>query len=480
MPAAPSTTVAPTPANSADACCGGDPAGRLALLLLTGKGVAWFVLAALLQILAAVKMHGPLFLADCPALSYGRLQPAATTALIYGFLSQIGLAVGLWILARLSRAKLAAAPFVVFATILWNIAVFVGMFGILCGANTGYPWLEMPKQILALLTVLSVAFTLSGLLTVAQREERELFPAAWFVIGALFALPWILGTASFTLLFQTVRGAVQLSVNAWFMHAFTWLWLGFLAIAALLYVVPRVSRTELHSRSSAAFAFWLFALLAGWGGLMASAPLPRWMVSVSGTANLLLFVPIALIVHNLWKTIAPRAADDDEAPSLKFARFGIQSLAAFGLLLVAFHAPARNLDLGLSLFQPGLMNLFFIGVVLLAFLAALNLMLPEVLGTRPKPLLSPVLFIVLLVALAFTTLPLILGGMRQAALWADLSKSAAEVSRGLNGFIGPSTLGYIMLLVVAVFLALNLVGSIKAACLECCGGDQNASAKKRK
>jgi cytochrome c oxidase cbb3-type subunit 1 len=442
--------------------------------------MAWFVLAALLQVLAAIKMHGPLFLPECPALSYGRLQPAATTALVYGFLSQIGLAVGLWILTRLSRAKLAAAPFVVFATALWNVAVFVGVFGILCGANTGYPWLEMPKQFLVLLTVISTVFTLSGLLTVAQREERELYPSAWFVIGALFSRPWILGTASFTLLFQTVRGAVQLSVNSWFIHAFTWLWLGFLAIAALLYVVPRVSRVELHSRPSASFAFWLIALLAGWGGLMASAPLPRWMTSVSGTANLLLIVPIALIVHNLWKTIAPQAAEDGEAPALKYARYGIQSLAAFGLLLVAFHAPPRNLELGLSLFHPGLMNLFFFGVVLLAFLAALNLMLPEVLGTRPKPLLSPVLFIVLLVALAFTTLPLFLGGMRQAALWADLSKTSAEVSRGLNGFIGPSTLGYIMLLVVAVFLVLNLVGSIKAACAGCCGGNQNASGKKRK
>jgi cytochrome c oxidase cbb3-type subunit I len=472
----------PTKANLAcenDPSSSSDAAGRITLLLLTVKGVGWFVLAGLLQVLASIKMHGPLFIADCPALSYGRLQPAATTALVYGFLTQIGLAVGLWILTRLSRSKLALAPVVIFATVLWNLAVFVGMFGILCGANTGFPWLEMPKHILAVLTLISVVFTLSGLLTISLREERELYPAAWFIVGALFSLPWVLGTATWTLLFQTVRGAVQLSVNGWFIHAFTWLWLGFLAIGALLYVVARVSRTELYSRSSATFAFWLFAIVAGWGGLMASAPLPRWIVSISGTANLILLVPIALIVHNLWKTIAPEAADKSEAAALRFSRFSIQSLAAYALLSLTFYAPAKNAVLGLTLFQPGLMNVFFTGVVTLALFAGLNLMLPDLLGNKEHVLIRGSNFLLLMLGLAFTTLPLILGGMKQAALWADLSKSSAEVSRGLNGFIGPATLGYIILLVAAVLILVQLLGSIKTACMECCGSTR-APAPKRK
>lgn len=479
MPALPSNPVAELSARDNDACSGVDTAGRIALLFLTLKGLGWFVLAGVLQLLASVKMHGPLFLADCPALSYGRLQPAATTALIYGFLSQIGLAVGLWVLARLSRSKIALAPVVIFATVLWNLTVFVGMFGILCGAGTGFPWLEMPKQALAVLTLLSVVFTVSGLLTLSFRKDRELYPAAWFIIGALFSLPWVLGTATWTLLFQTVRGAVQLSVNGWFIHAFTWLWLGFLAMGALLYVVARVSRTELYSRSSAVFAFWLFALLAGWGGVMASAPLPRWLVSVSGTANLLLFVPIALIVHNLWKTIAPEAADKSEASALRFSRFSIQSLAAFALLGLAFYAPDKNAVLGLTLFQPGLLNVFFTGVVTLALFAGLNLMLPELLGNKERGVIRGSPFLLLLLGLAFTTLPLILGGMKQASLWADSTKTAAEVSRGLYGFMGSATFGQAILLAAAVLVLLNLLGSIKAACAECCAST-SAPANKRK
>ncbi len=478
MPALSSNPTSAIPAAESAPSSGGDAAGRIALLLLTIKGLGWFVLAGLLQVLASVKMHGPLFLADFPAFSYGRLQPAATTALVYGFLTQIGLAVGLWILTRLSRSKLALAPVVIFATVLWNLAVFVGIIGILCGANTGFPWLEMPRQILAVLTLLSVVFTLSGLITISFREERELYPAAWFIVGALFSLPWVLGTATWTLLFQTVRGAVQLSVNGWFIHAFTWLWLGFLAIGALLYVVARVSRTELYSRSSAVFAFWLFAIIAGWGGLMASAPLPRWIVSVSGTANLILLVPIALIVHTLWKTSAPEAADKSEAAALRFSRLSIQSLAAYGLLSLAFYAPAKNAVLGLTLFQPGLMNVFFTGVVTLALFAGLNLMLPELLGNKERGVIKGSTLFLLLLGLAFTTLPLILGGMKQAVLWADLSKSSAEVSRGLNGFIGPATLGYIILFVASVLILVQLLGSIKTACMEFFGS-KTAPASKR-
>ena len=84
-----------------------DSAARIPLLLLSVFGAAWFVASAFLLFLSAMKMHGPNLGAAFPFLSYGRLQPAAMNAFLYGFLSQAGAALGIWILARTGKTKVA-------------------------------------------------------------------------------------------------------------------------------------------------------------------------------------------------------------------------------------------------------------------------------------------------------------------------------------------------------------------------------------
>jgi cytochrome c oxidase cbb3-type subunit 1 len=365
-----------------------------------------------------------------------------------------------------------------FAAVLWNLGLLVGIGFILSGNNTGYPWLELPRSILALFVILSAVFAFSGLLTLATRQERELYPAAWFIAAALLSLPWVLGTAVWTLLYQGVHGAVQLAVNGWFIHSLTWLWFGFLAIGTLFYVVARVSQVPLYSRYSAQFAFWTFAVLAGWGGVNSGAPLPRWITSFSEAANLLLLVPIALVVHNLWKTIASEAVAKDEAPALKLARFAIPALAAFGLLGIAFYLRERNLVLHLTLFQVGLTQMFLLGFVAFALFSGLYLMMPSLIGRPLCPNRSSLHCNILLGGLALTTLPFLLGGLKEASLWADTGKAPVDVTKALTGFIGVSTFGQLALLASAVPLLLNLFGSIKAACAGCC--TESGPAKDRK
>lgn len=463
MPASPSIQADAAPAS----CCESDQdkGSKIPLLFLSIHGAVWFAIASFLYLFAAVKMHGPDFAKELPWLAYGRLQPAATNAFLYGFLSQAGMALGIWILSRLGQTKVALPAVLTFGGVLWNGTVLIGTVGILAGYNTGFPWLEMPAGAQAMLFVASIVISVCALLTIAARKERTLYPAAWFFIAAFLTLPWILGTGSWTLLGQTVRGAVQLSVNGWFINSLTWLWFGFLGLGALFYIIPKTSKTDLYSRSSATFAFWTLALLAGWGGVHSGAPLPRWIVTISESANLIFLVPIALVIHNLWNSTNGDSVSENEASSLSFGRFALAGLFAYALLSVSFYLRSRNLTLQLTLFNSGLTFMFLFGFVGFALLAGYNLMLPSLLGRQFRPAHLGLF----LIPVFLVSLPLILGGTRQAAIWADETKTSADVVRGLVPFIGMSTLGFVILFGGSMLMLLQIGKTLKTVIMEDCG-----------
>src|SRR5881396_3599207 len=80
-----------------------DASCRWPLLLLFGSGVCWLVLGTVLSLIVSIKLHAPGFLADYSWLTLGRVRPAAMNAFLYGFASQVGIGVLLWLMCRLGR-----------------------------------------------------------------------------------------------------------------------------------------------------------------------------------------------------------------------------------------------------------------------------------------------------------------------------------------------------------------------------------------
>ena len=53
-------------------------------------------------------MHNPAFLAECPWMTFGRVRPAHLNAVIFGWASQTGIGVTLWLMCRLCRVPFVA------------------------------------------------------------------------------------------------------------------------------------------------------------------------------------------------------------------------------------------------------------------------------------------------------------------------------------------------------------------------------------
>ena len=96
--------------------------------MFTGAA-CWLIVSSLLGLIASIKFHSPTFLADCSWMTYGRVHPAATNALLYGFAVQSGLAVLLWVFARQGGTPLIHPFLIGGAAKIWNLGVLLGIAG---------------------------------------------------------------------------------------------------------------------------------------------------------------------------------------------------------------------------------------------------------------------------------------------------------------------------------------------------------------
>src|SRR5712692_7160522 len=193
-------------------------------------------------------LRGPGFLNGSAWMTYGRINPAAMNALLYGFASQAGLGVALWLLCRLGRVGLCCQGPLLIAGVFWNLGVAAGIFGILAGGSTGFQWLEMPRYASPILFAAYALIGLCAVITFHARRERPLYVSQWYLLAALFWFPWIYSAANYLLVFRPARGVMQAVVNAWFTNNFLGLWLAPVGLGAIFYFIPKLTGRPLHSR----------------------------------------------------------------------------------------------------------------------------------------------------------------------------------------------------------------------------------------
>ena len=73
----------------------------------------------------------------------------------------------------------------------------------------------MPAYASRVLLIGQAFIAFSAIITYFSRRHQQLYPSSWFLIAALVAFPWIVGTAHWLLVETPVRGAAQIPVAHW-------------------------------------------------------------------------------------------------------------------------------------------------------------------------------------------------------------------------------------------------------------------------
>ncbi len=307
-----------------------DESSRVPVLVFFSAGVAWLIVGTVLALVASVKLHSPGFLADLSWCTFGRVRPAHLNTMSYGWASQAGIGVMLWMFARLSKARLRLPRLLVVAAVIWNVALVAGTVGILAGQSTAVEWLEFPPYVAPLLTLAFAIIAVAAFLTFSDRQEGHVYVSQWYLFGAAFWFPWLYVTANLLILFVAVRGVLQPAVNWWFAHNVLGLWLTPIGVAAAYYLIPKVLGRPIYSYYLSIIGFWALAFFYNSAGIhhLIGGPMPAWMITYSIVASVMMLIPVGTVAINHHMTMLGRFRALRYSPTLRFIVFGAMSYTA--------------------------------------------------------------------------------------------------------------------------------------------------------
>jgi cytochrome c oxidase cbb3-type subunit 1 len=438
-----------------------DRSCRVPVALLLGLSAMWLVWTLTLVLITSIQLHTPSFLAECPWLTYGRLRPVMNVSFLYGFASPAALGIGLWVLCRLGGARFVAAPCATLGALLWHAGLKIGVLAILAGHNSGFESLELPRASALILLIGFTAIGIPVLLTFHARTNAMLYPSQWFILAACFWFPWLCSTAVLLLRAAPVRGAAQWTVSQWYASGVSQLWLGSLALAAILYCLPKWAGRALHSRGLALYAFWTLALLGAWGRMLPGDPVPRWLPALSTLATILLVLPAIAVAINAHRTLAGAYSKIWGNPALRLVLLGCAGYVASAVLSALLIWQPMAAIARFSFLDDARLQLLHYGYLTLVFVGAGSYAFGRVVR---EPCIAPALAKLfswgLTLGTAISVGALAIAGVSHGIAQLNPQTELGEAARSLALLLALNSAGVAVLLAGAAGWLLHLVGAL--------------------
>jgi len=350
-----------------------DHLARQPVLYLTLSSLLWLIVGSIAGLVVSIKFHAPDWLVDFGALGFGRLRPVHLNAVIYGWISMVGMGVSLWLTSRILRTPLYGARWAVWGTHLWNVGVLAGLVSILLGHSTGIEWLEFPIFVDLLFVIAGAMIGLPILKTIQNRRVHHLYVSIWYIGAAFVWFPVLFLVANIPDQYTGVQHAI---VNWWFAHNVLGLWLTPFGLAAAYYFIPKILGKPIHSYQLSLLGFWGLALFYSQVGLhhLIGGPVPTWLVTLSIVSSVMMVVPVISVAVNHHMTMLGHFRALRYSPTLAFVVTGammytlvslqgsLQSLRTVNTVSHFTHATVAHAHLGVYGFVSFIMfgSLYFI------------------------------------------------------------------------------------------------------------------------
>src|SRR6516162_8950005 len=267
----------------------------------TVAAIFWGIAGFTIGLWAALELAFPALNLDLPWLSFGRIRPLHTSAVIFAFGGNVLLATSFYVVQRTCRARLAGdiAPW--FVVLGYNFFILIAGTGYLLGVTQSKEYAEPEWYADLWLTVVWVAYLLVFLVTLIKRKEPHIFVANWFYLAFIVtiavlhlgnnpALPVsFLGSKSYI-----AWGGVQDAMfQWWYGHNAVGFFLtaGFLAL--MYYFIPKRAERPIYSYRLSIIHFWALIFLYIWAGPhhLHYTALPDWAQTLGMTFSVMLWMP---------------------------------------------------------------------------------------------------------------------------------------------------------------------------------------------
>ena len=301
-----------------------DASCRVPVLYLATSAAAWLLVGTVLALLASVKLHSPYFLTNTPELTFGRVRMAHLQAVGIGWSALMVMAAAVWLMCRLSRVEAVYPKVLLLAGTLWNVGMVLDVGGILFGDGQSVEWLDAPPYAPPFFVAgvgLVSAWTVAAF---RRRRERHVYVSQWYILAAMFWLPWLYTVAVLMIFWMPATGVIQPVVNWWFGHNYLGLWMTPVAVGTAYYIIPKVIGRPVHSYYLSIIGFWSLALFYSWAGMhhLIGGPIPAWLSTASTVGSMMMFIPVIAVAINHHMTMLGSFHRLKYSPALRFTVFG--------------------------------------------------------------------------------------------------------------------------------------------------------------
>jgi len=261
--------------------------------------VVWAIVGMAVGVLIAAQLMWPALGFDLPWLSFGRLRPLHTNAVIFAFGGCALFATSYYVVQRTCHARLWGGPLVGFTFWGWQLVILAAAVSLPLGYTSGKEYAELEWPIDLLITLVWVSYALVFFGTIVKRRVKHIYVANWF-FGAFILTVAILHVVNSLAIpagpmksYSIYSGVVDAMVQWWYGHNAVGFFLtaGFLGM--MYYFVPKQAGRPVFSYRLSVVHFWALISIYMWAGPhhLHYTTLPDWAQSLGMVFSLILFAP---------------------------------------------------------------------------------------------------------------------------------------------------------------------------------------------
>jgi cytochrome c oxidase cbb3-type subunit 1 len=261
--------------------------------------VLWGIFGMAVGVFIAAQLIWPQLNFDTPWLTFSRLRPLHTNAVIFAFGTSALFATSYYVVQRTCQVRLFAPKLAAFTFWGWQAVIIAAAITLPLGITQSKEYAELEWPIDIAIAVIWVSYAIVFFGTIAKRTTSHIYVANWFfgafiiTVAVLHIVNSMAVPVSLFKSYSLYSGAVDAMVQWWYGHNAV----GFLLTAGFLgmmyYFVPKQAGRPVYSYRLSIVHFWALIALYIWAGPhhLHYTALPDWTQSLGMVMSLILFAP---------------------------------------------------------------------------------------------------------------------------------------------------------------------------------------------
>ncbi len=438
--------------------------------------VVWGIVGMLVGVYIAAELVWPQLNMDIPWLTFSRLRPLHTNAVIFAFGGCALFATSYYVVQRTCQTRLMSDKLAAFTFWGWQLIIVLAAVTLPLGITTSKEYAELEWPIDILITIVWVVYAIVFFGTIMKRRTKHIYVANWFY-GAFIltiALLHVVNSAeipvSLTKSYSVYPGAIDAMVQWWYGHNAVGFFLtaGFLGM--MYYFIPKQANRPVYSYRLSVVHFWALISVYMWAGPhhLHYTALPDWVQSVGMVFSLILLAPSWGGMINGIMTLSGAWHKLRDDPILKFL---IVSVSFYGMS--TFEGPMMSIKTVNSLshytdWTIGHVHSGALGWVAMVTIGAMYFLIPRMFG-KEKMYSTPLVelhFWIATIGVVLYIASMWMAGVMQGLMWravnpdGTLTYSFVETVKAMHPFYFVRMLGGLAFLSGMLIMAYNVIKTV--------------------